>query len=117
MLVDILALPERAFGLIEQLCVQLLPANARAFVKAGDVIEKRVREVRAVLIGRAARDDRSRIGHQRAEHLDRLRSRGDDRPRIIAESQPELQVIPRLFQESPRSQLIGPCEVKLRAAE
>ena len=67
-------------------------------------------------VARTARDDRRGVVEQFSDDLDRLRRGGDDDARVMAKPQPEHKHVPG-FRITPRTELVTPCQVMLRAAQ
>ena len=90
--------PQRAWRVVEQLGVELLPTEARPLVFADDLVEEPGRQIRPVFVGRAPRyrDVTAFAGEQFADQLGRPRRRGHHTARVTAQSQPELQHVPSL---------------------
>ena len=53
--IDDAVAPQRARGVLEQFGIELLPAEARPFVFADDLVEEPGRQICAIFIGRAPR--------------------------------------------------------------
>ncbi len=90
--------PQRARRVLEQFGVELLPAEARAFVFADHLVEEPGCQIGAIFVGRAPRDRDipAFAGEQFADQLGRPRRRRHQTARVAAQSQPELQHVPRL---------------------
>ena len=96
--------------------MQLLPPEARPFVLAQELAEEALREVRPVVVRRAAGDHRGRVLEQLLDHRRGPRGRGDD-PAGLTEAEPERGHVPGLLLVAPGPELIGPDRVVLRTAK
>src|SRR5207248_546130 len=112
-LLDQRAGPKGTGYVVQYLGVELLAAEPGALVLADDLLQKRRREVGPIVVCRAARDHCGEVGDQLADDLDRLGGGCDNRARIIAETQPEHQHVPRLW-IPPGGYFITPRGVVLR---
>src|SRR5271163_4592897 len=106
------ARPERARRVVEDLGVQLLPTEPRALVFLDDRVDERVGEVRDIVEGRPAGDERLgvlalRILDQALDDRRRPRRRRDDGLRLIAETEAERGLIPCVG-IAPRRELVAP---------
>ena len=88
---DHCARPQRIGAILDDLAVDLLPAEPRAGIARDHRVEKRRRQVGGVGLRARARQRRARIRHQPLDQRDRPRRGGDHLARAVAEPQPELQ--------------------------
>src|SRR5438105_15897681 len=90
--------PQCTRGVLEQFGVELLPAEARAFVFADHLVKEPGRQICAIFVGRAPRDRNitAFAGEQFADQPGRPRRRRNQTARVASQSQPELQHVPSL---------------------
>src|SRR6516162_7857975 len=110
------ARPQRPRHVIEDLGVELLPADPGALVFADNLGEERLRQIASVFVAAPARQPRRRICDQLTNDLGRLRRRRNDHPRIIAKPQPEHQHVPGVG-IPPACQLVTPSRLMLRPTQ
>ena len=113
--VEEVAGPQCAFYVVEDFGVEFLTADRGAFVQFQDLPQERPRQVRCVVVGGAAGDMAVGSVDEGFDAFDRPRCRGDDGTRVDADAEAEEQHVPRV-RVPPRSQLVGPGEVVVRAA-
>ena len=111
------ARPQRVGPVLDDLAVDLLPAEPRAGVARQHLVEERRRQMRGVRVRRGARHRGARIGDQALHQRDRPRRRGDELARLPPEPQPELQHVEGRVRLPPLGELVAPGGVELRPAQ
>ena len=107
--------PERAGGIVEDLTVKLLAPQAGRPVAGCERRHDARRKVAGVVGGAPSRDGRGRRCGQGADQRRRARRGRDADPRVGAESEAHLQLVPRVG-VAPRRELVAPRRVVLGAA-
>ena len=110
-------LDDTALLRIDQLAVQLLPADDRALVLL-KLLEERVGQVRLVVERRSAHDDPLVLRRgQLADDVARLGRRGPQHLRRRAEAHAHHRHVPHVLRVHPRGQLVEPATAVLRPAQ
>ena len=117
MLVEPALAPQSAAAILDDLAVDFLTTERSATVAFNDAGEEGWREIGRVVGGLGASGDGGFVGDQFLEKRQRTRCRGDDRARMAAETECELEHVPRILGASPFGELIAPGGVELRPAQ
>ena len=108
---------ERVGPLLDEGALEFLSAEPRAGVARDDPIEKGRREVQRVGAGRDRRDGARRVRRETLQQRDRPRRSRHQFARVRAESEAELQHVPRRIRVAPFRELVRPGSAELRAAQ
>ena len=109
--------PQPARHIGQHDAVQFLPTQPGPGIAGADFLQKTIRQIGAVRLGRRMGPDRTCAGQQVLQHRGIARGRGHTDLRAGAQPQPELQHIPGLLPLAPLAQLIRPGRIKLRPAQ
>ena len=116
-LVEIAALPQPGHAALDDLALELLPAQRRVAVAALHLGQEGRRQVVGVVGGARAAGGGGVVVHDALQERDRPRRGGDDDLRQRAQAQRELQRVPGDVGPAPLAQLVAPGGVELRPAQ